>query len=163
MTLDELVETPKRKPPKYTKKWGVLVVAHPDGRIDVTVSNTRIDVEVLRLPVKEPKQLRPLTWLAATVNPSLQMGVHFVSKPRRQNKAWKVIDHRMAKRLGITEELRKTGRVPNGFYDVKLPPDILPSRNKYSENEIMQMNELLLQGAVWCEYRKRHFLAVLPS
>jgi len=63
--------------------------------------------------------------------------------------------------LGI-KFIQKRGRVKN-WEEILYPPDIQPARNEYTLEEVIRMNELILAGAEWCEFQRRHFLAVITK
>lgn len=164
LQIEPTTEPEPPRPRRYVKHEACLVVVDADGRFVSATGSNRVDVQVLRRGSKRPTQLRGHNHYAALLDKTLQRDVDFVLKKKRKGKParnWVQVDGGALRKLGITEKIDISNLRPH--YRFTYPDNVLPSHRTYTEDQLVLMNELLVQGAVWCECMGRHFLAVLPQ
>jgi hypothetical protein len=92
------------------------------------------------------------------------IGVQKHTYPRWPKRKYVYLSGAACLYIGIKFGKKTVGR--NQFTTLEFPPTVQLSRHTYTVEEIIHINELLLQGAVWCEHgniKKRHFLAVIDK
>lgn len=165
-----LEEASGKKPQKtWVKKFGVVVAIMPDGSVQVATTHPqRTEVAVIHVGVGKPVALKPLTWNAARYGTMHSIPVEaYTEKPRRKDfrktkRKYVELTMWQVTKLGIKAELKTYNSRGVSHNTLTFPDNVLPSHRKYTEAQQLQMNELLLMGAVWCSFKDRHFLAVLP-
>lgn len=160
--LDKAAEPEPERPRRFVKRHACLVVVDEEGKFVSATGSYRVDVQVVRKGGKRPTLLRYHNYRIALTRPEVVDATDFAPKPKRKGKKARTyvqVDGWMLKKFGIETKVNTT-QTPH--YRLIFPPHILESHRKYTPEQEVQMNELLLQGAVWYEWNDRHFLAVPP-
>jgi hypothetical protein len=92
------------------------------------------------------------------------IGVEKHTYPRWPKRKYVVLSAAACLYVGVKFGKKAVGS--HVFTTLEFPATVQLSRHTYTVEEIIHMNELLLQGAVWCEFggiKKRHFLAVIDK